>query len=248
MIFRNFKELSARYETLGPGDVFIGSLPAATPKEALLMDLTERGVRCIPSPLARVLSASKTVQAKLLGNSMLPGTRVIYRRADLLEAANACHREGIGPVVTKEDRMHCGHGIHRWDSVEALYNVVSMFPSAFPFVLQPFLGSFKDVRVIVAGDFTEAYVRDNPDGFRKNLASGGSSRPFILPEPMEGFCRQIMARGRFPFAHIDLQVVDEKTWYLSEIALNGGISGAVIDRKVLNQKKQALLEAAAQAY
>jgi len=247
MILKTFKDLKSRYASLKPGDVYIGDLPGAAHKAALLLDLAERGVRCIPSPLAQILNTSKTAQAQILSDWMLPGTCVIYRRADLLKAAGRYHKDGVEAVVTKQDRMHCGHGIRRWESMENLYNVVSMLPSAYPFVLQPFLTRFTDVRVILVGDFVEAYSRTNPHNFRQNLAAGGTHRPFSLSKEMEAFCRAVMERGRFPYAHVDLQVVDETTVYLSEIALNGGIAGADIDRKALDQKKQALVEAVARA-
>jgi len=64
-------------------------------------------------------------------------------------------------VVTKQEGMHCGHGIRRWDSAEVLYNTVAFTDSAYPFVLQPFLPDITDVRVIVVGDYVEAYLREN---------------------------------------------------------------------------------------
>jgi ribosomal protein S6--L-glutamate ligase len=51
-----------------------------------------------------------------------------------------------------------------------------------------------------------------------------------------------MQRGKFPFAHIDLMLLESGECYLSEIALNGGVKGARISREALDQKKQALLE------
>jgi ribosomal protein S6--L-glutamate ligase len=51
-----------------------------------------------------------------------------------------------------------------------------------------------------------------------------------------------MQRGRFPFAHLDLMILENGGCYLSEIALNGGIKGARIGREELDQKKKALLE------
>jgi len=247
MIVRNHNDLTSRYEALSTGDVYIGNLPPTPLKTVLLIDMMERGIRCIPSPLARILNTSKTAQTEILVGWMIPGTCVIHRRADLIEAANRYSRDGIGSVVTKQDRMHCGQGIKRWDSVEILYNVVSMLPSFYPFVLQPYLECFTDVRVIIVGDFMEAYTRVNPNNFRQNLSAGGTSRPFSLSDAMKAFCRAVMARGGFPFAHLDLQVIDETTWYLSEIALNGGIAGALVDRKELDRKKQTFLEEAARA-
>ncbi len=71
---------------------------------------------------------------------------------------------------------------------------------------------------------------------------GGSGSPIELDAKMEAFCRSAMQRGKFPFAHLDLMLLESGDWYLSEIALNGGIKGARIGREELDEKKQALLE------
>jgi ribosomal protein S6--L-glutamate ligase len=51
-----------------------------------------------------------------------------------------------------------------------------------------------------------------------------------------------MQRGKFPFAHVDLMILENGECYLSEITLSGGIKGAQIGREELEQKKMALLE------
>jgi len=51
-----------------------------------------------------------------------------------------------------------------------------------------------------------------------------------------------MERGKFPYAHLDIHITDDGSYYLSEITLNGGTKGAKIRRKELDQKKQAVLE------
>jgi ribosomal protein S6--L-glutamate ligase len=51
-----------------------------------------------------------------------------------------------------------------------------------------------------------------------------------------------MDRGKFPYAHLDIHITDDGTYYLSEITLNGGIKGATIRSKALEQKKQDVLE------
>ncbi|MBT8490530.1 MAG: hypothetical protein KJN62_05740, partial [Deltaproteobacteria bacterium] len=51
-----------------------------------------------------------------------------------------------------------------------------------------------------------------------------------------------MEQGKFPYAHMDLLITDNGEYYLSEIALNGGIKGARISRKELDQKKQSVIE------
>lgn len=232
----------ARYNELGSGDIFVGKPGAGELKPFLLIDLLERGVGCVPSPLSQIISGSKIVQTLLLNRWMLPNTFVISRRKNLIDAVGLFNRTGTGNVITKEDRMHCGHGIRKWDSVETLYSFISMSVSSYPFILQPYVENFTDVRVIVAGDYVEAYTRHNPGNFRMNMAAGGSSRPFDLDADKESFCRAVIERGKFPFAHIDILIDSDGKYYLSEIALNGGIKGARIGRAELDEKKQEVIE------
>ncbi|MFO7687197.1 MAG: hypothetical protein R6V60_14025 [Desulfobacterales bacterium] len=242
MIVRGSRQLSEFYTRLGPGDVVIGNIPGGPLRCTRLIDLVQRGVHCLPAPLAQTLNASKAAQADILNEWMLPLTRVIRRRADLIAAIGVYHRQGVGPVVTKEDRLHCGHGVHYWDNIELLFSLAAFDKSASPFVLQPFLRRFSDVRVVMVGDFCEAYIRHNPDNFRMNLAVGGASRPFEIDADQKLFCRSVMERARFPFAHLDLQLLENGRGYLSEIALDGGIKGAQIDRRSLVSLKTELLE------
>jgi glutathione synthase/RimK-type ligase-like ATP-grasp enzyme len=242
MIVRGYRQLKEHYHRLQGGDAFVGRIPAGPLRHAMLIDLLQRGVQCCPSALSQDLNGSKSAQAVVFGPWMAPHTRVIRRRSDLLEAVNACNHAGIGAVVTKEDRMHCGHGVRCWENVEMLYNMVAFAPGTYPFVMQPYLEHFVDVRVIVAGDYREAYERSNPGSLRRNLSAGGRSRAYVLDEETERFCRSVMARGQFPYAHIDLHIVAADTRYLSEIALNGGIKGAQVDRPQLDRMKKAVLE------
>ena len=242
MIVRGSRQLSQLYGRLGSGDVFIGTVSGGPLRYPRLIDLMERGVYCLPAPLAQTLNGSKTAQAAILNEWMLPLTRVIRRRADLIAAIGVYQKEGVGPVVTKEDRLHCGHGVRYWENIELLYSLAAFDKSAFPFVLQPFLPRFTDVRVIVVGDFVEAYKRYNPDNFRMNLAVGGTSRPFGLDPDRQQFCRAVMARARFPYAHLDLQLLEDGRCFLAELALEGGIKGARIDHRSLVGMKTDRLE------
>jgi len=242
MIVRGSRQLSERYDRLASGDVYIGKIPGGPLRHTRLIDLLERGVHCLPSPLAQALNASKAAQAAILNDWMLPLTRVVRRRADLIAAIGVYQGQGVGPVVTKEDRLHCGHGVRYWENIEVLYSLAALDKSAFPFVLQPFLPHFSDVRVIVVGDYVEAYSRHNPDNFRMNLAVGGTSRPFTIDTERQRFCRTVMERARFPYAHLDLQLLENGRCYLAELALEGGIKGARMDRRSLTRMKVELLE------
>jgi ribosomal protein S6--L-glutamate ligase len=242
MIVRTNRELKTNYNELAAGDVFIGNLSLKYLKQPMLIDMLERGIRCLPSPLAQILNNSKVAQAFVLHDWMLPHTLAISRRTDLIEAINVFAKIGIGPVVTKQDGLHCGHGVRRWETIETLYSFMALSESSYPFVLQPFQEEFTDIRVIIVGDYVESYSRSNLYNFRVNLSSGGSGSPYELNEKKEAFCRSAMQRGKFPFAHLDLMVSENGECYLSEITLNGGIKGARIGRQELEQKKKALLE------
>ena len=242
MIIKSSSELKALYNDLCAGDVFIGKLTYKHLKQSVLIDFLEQGVSCYPSPLSQTLNSSKVAQALILRKWMLPHTYAITRRIDLINTINEYNKNGIGPVVTKEDHMHCGHGVRKWDTVETVYSFMAMSESSYPFVLQPFLEHFTDVRVIIVGDYLEAYIRHNPNNFRMNISFGGKNYPYTLEKEKEVFCRQVMERGKFPFAHMDLQITDNGKCYLSEIALDGGVKGARINRKELDLKKENLLE------
>ncbi|KPJ74261.1 MAG: hypothetical protein AMJ54_17210 [Deltaproteobacteria bacterium SG8_13] len=242
MIIRGFTDLQAEYHRLSAGDLYIGRIHSAFLRQTFFIDLLQRGIHCLPSPLSQLLSSSKAAQAMVLRDWMLPLTRVIRRRHDLIDAAGGYAAANVGPVVTKADRMHCGHGVRRWNDIETLYNTTAYSADAYPMVLQPFVEELVDVRVIIAGTYVEAYRRFNPNGFRMNLAAGGTSSPFALESAAEDFCRTAMARGRFPYAHLDLLIRGDGTCHLSEIALDGGTKGARIDRKELDRIKSEVLE------
>ncbi len=245
MIVTRFSQLIRDYHRLGAGDVFIGLVPRSCLKSTLLADLTDRGVKLVPPATAQLLNASKVAQAFLLNSWMVPHTLVITRRKELLDAVTAYHHKGITEAITKADRLHCGHGVRKWDNPETLFNCLGFDEKAFPFVLQPFVAAFTDVRVVVVGDFCEAYSRRNLGNFRMNLAAGGHSEPYALTDGQADFCRTVMARAGMPYAHMDLMLLDDGGIHLSEIRMNGGIHGARIGREELERMKQARLMALA---
>jgi ribosomal protein S6--L-glutamate ligase len=242
MIIRSNRKLKELYHDLGPGDIFIGMLSSKYLNQSVLVDLLERSVICLPSPLSQNLNRSKVAQALIFKAWMLPHTSVITRRMDLVDAINQYNKHGITAVLTKQESMHCGHGVRRWENIETLYNIVALSKSSYPFVLQPFINDLKDVRVIIVADYIEAYGRRNPDNFRMNISSGGKNYSYALDQEQEKFCRSVMERGKFPYAHLDLQITESGEYYLAEIALNGGIKGAGISRQELDKKKKPILE------
>jgi ribosomal protein S6--L-glutamate ligase len=215
-------------------------------EEALLLDLTERGVVLIPSGLSQLASRSKTFQAKLFARFMLPHTRPIHGLHELIETISDYQEHSITKVVTKHDRRNAGMGIHLWNSVEDVFTQASFNNIPLPFVIQPFMPDSKDIRVVVLDDYTEAYRRHNPNNFRNNLHHGGQSEPCQLSDKQLSLCKQVMERGRFPYGHLDILVTRGGDSFLGEINLRGGIRGAKITPKEYQEKiasiHQRLLE------
>ncbi len=248
MIIRTNRELRERYDEVEAGDCFIGMLSFKHLRHRVYIDLLERGVQFFPSALSQTLGRSKAAQALAFRHWMVPHTLIITRRVDLMYAISTYTQHGIGPVVTKEDRMNCGFGVHRWDNVEAAYNQASFGTILYPFVIQPFVENYVDVRVIMAGDYYEAYTRQNKHNFRMNLSVGGTSTRYDCNKDQLALCRTVMERGKFPYAHIDLLVTGDGHNYVSEIALNGGMKGARIKREDLDAMKADILEKAAESW
>ena len=240
LIIHSFTELRHRYADLTSGDLVLGSLAVKPGEEITLLDLLERGVVFFPPLLAQLVARTKTSQAQVLGDFMLPGTFVAYGLPDL--AARLGDVRLSGPVVSKRDRSHLGLGVGFWPSLEALYSLAGLTPLPFPLVVQPFLAEARDVRVVVAGEYAEAYERLNPQGFRKNLFQGGAFHPVDLSPELLAFCRRAMARGKFPYAILDVLLSPQGEAFLSEINLHAGLKGSRLGQAEFRRRVQNLLE------
>lgn len=234
------KTLWQNFASLGAGDVFIGRLRLKESEENLLLDLVERGVTIFPAGLAQVVCRSKTMQARIFSEYMVADTATIHDLHDLLALMPLYQRRGYTQVVSKRDRANGGLGINLWPSIEDVFNQASLASLPFPLVIQPFLQGSQDIRVIIIGDYQESYRRENPDNFRNNLHFGGYSEPVGLSGEQQELCRKVMARGKFPYAHIDLMVTEKNQTYLAEINLRGGIRGAKITPAAYQQKINAI--------
>ncbi len=240
--------LRSNYHSLAKDDVVVCRISVRPAEEALLLDLVERGVRIFPSPRAQLASRSKTFQTLLCSSFMLPHTFPMHDIHDVHQALNHYGEIGISKVITKQDRSNAGMGIHCWNSIEEVYSQASLGVLPFPFVIQPFSENSRDIRVVLLGNYVEAYWRENPHNFRNNMHLGGESRPCELTEENIVFCRKIMERAGFPYAHIDLMVTDSGETYLAEINLRGGIRGARISSAEYTVKLDEIHETALQEF
>lgn len=239
-IIRSLTELRRRHPELAAGDLILGPLAVKPGEEIILVDLAQRGVVFFPPLLAQLAALTKSAQAHVLGEFMLPGTFVAHGLSDL--AAHLGDARFSGAVVSKRDRAHLGLGVSLWPDLETLYSLAALQPLPFPLVVQPFLAHARDLRVVVVGGYTEVYERLNPQGFRKNLFQGGAFRPAEMSPGIVSFCRRVMARGEFPYAVLDVLVSPSEEPFLSEINFHAGLKGSQLGQAEFRIRVQALLE------
>lgn len=241
-IWKGKEHLLANLDLVKEGDIYIGPATQKALPPAVLAYLAHTGVRIMPNMLAQQLSASKCAQAIILKKFMIPLTMPIFRRHDILSAMIHFQSGGIREVVTKNEGMHCGHGVRRWRSLDDAYNQLGFETPFTPIVIQPFVKTFVDARLIFVGEeLLSAYMRENVGGFRKNLAVGGNSQPFRPKEDLIAFCQDVMKKAAFPFAHLDVMILPNGAMYLQEIALHGGVKGASITTPELDTRKEEYL-------
>jgi ribosomal protein S6--L-glutamate ligase len=239
-IVRSLTELRRRHLELAEGDLILGPLAVKPGEEVILLDLHDRGVVFFPPLLAQAVARTKSAQAQVLKDYMLPGTFVAHALPDL--AAHLGDARLSGPVVSKRDRAHLGLGVSLWPSLEALHSLAVLQPLPFPLVVQPFLAEARDFRVVVVGEYIEAYERLNPQGFRKNLFQGGTFHPVEVGPELLSFCRGAMARGKFPYAVLDVLMSHRGEAFLSEINFHAGLKGSQLGQAEFRRRVNAFLE------
>ncbi len=242
-IVLSYQAFKKHFNEFREGDLIGIRLPLKKEEVGLIVDLIYRKVEAFPPFLAQLLSISKTLQAEVLKEFMLPFTFVIRDLKGILSAMSFFSQMSFKKFITKDDRANCGLGVRLWTSLEDIFNVAGSQVLPFPFILQPFYENIKDIRVILLGEhYIEAYQRINPTNFRQNIFFGGESKPYILSEKELEFCRAVMKRGQFPYAHLDLIYIEDQGPYISEINLKGGIKGAKIATKDYEQTIQKITQ------
>ena len=248
LILKDSRSFRTHLKELRRDDLLIGLLNLKTAEETMFLYLVEKGVKFFPTALSQQLSRSKCMQTFVYADMMIPHTFVARDRHDMIIHIEKYGKEGIGQVITKQNRASCGLGIFQWPSLEDVYNQTFFGSLKYPFVVQPFLNSFTDVRVIILGDYEEAYFRKNSGSFRNNILFGGSSEACDLSRKMKEMCAVVMEKGSFPYAHIDFLVTPENNIYFSEINLRGGLKGAAISEQEYRERINQIHEAFAENY
>jgi hypothetical protein len=100
MIITRFSQLIQEYHRLGAADVFIGQIPSVYPRSALPADLSDRGIRMVPSVTAQLLNLSK-VAHNFRNNLSIGGHFALYAlnpaQAEFLPHARRTRRHAICP-------------------------------------------------------------------------------------------------------------------------------------------------------
>lgn len=231
MLIQDNETLFRRYHELRAGDIVVGRMRLRPGEEHLLLDLEARGVILIPSATAQLCSRSKVFQARVLDGFMVPWTAAAYDMHDMMRLVGEYGGLGVGRVVCKLDRANGGMGILLFPSIEDVYSQAALGSLRFPFVVQPFMEGGMDVRIVLLGEYIEAYRRHNPGNFRHNLHCGGKSTTWNAGGDELEICRQAMERAGFLYAHVDLLLAPDGGVYLNEINLRGGLRGAAIGQQ-----------------
>lgn len=244
-VVTSYQALLKYFHILKSEDLILTRIPVRKDNFHFIFDLREREVISYPSFLSQILSYSKVAQAEILNEFMLPHTYVIKNKVMLLEVMEIL--SSYKGFITKQDFANCGLGVFFWRDLEEIFRSAGTELLPFPFVLQPFYKNWMDIRVIILGNiYFEAYLRENRKNFRQNLFFGGIAKPYNLNEEELFFCKAVMERGGFPYAHLDLAYVDGEGPFLSEINLKGGIKGAKINardyEKIMNILKEKFFE------
>lgn len=236
IVIKDNQSLFNHYNSLEAGDIICCRIRLKPGEEHLLLNLSERGVKAVPSLTSQLCSRSKAFQTRLFSWAMLPGTTVIYTVHDLLKVIGQYGNCSISKVVLKQEGKNGGLGIFLFNSIEDIYTQSAVGMHSYPFVIQPFISDFRDLRVIILDDYIEVYERISSGSFRHNLHCGGTPRPSELSDQQLRLCQKIMDQGAFPYAHLDLMVRDDGTTYFTEINLRGGLRGAKIESSVYQSR------------
>ena len=240
-LIRSISDFRRHYRQLSAGDLVLGVLSVQSGEEIKILDLATRGVAFFPAVLCQLLAAPRRPRLKFWRTIWFLGVlwpmpcRIWPRTSPNLKAVKQWWPSGTGAIWA----WGSASGPH-WKPCTAWASLQGL---TYPLVVQPLLVEARDVRVVVLGDYVEAYERFNPHNFRKNLFQGGSSQPLGLAPELEDFCRVVMARGKFPYAILDL-LLDPADCrpYVSEISFKGGLTGSRLSQAEFRARVAALEE------
>ena len=199
-----------------------GSLEQVVFRVDALHALAAGGVRAVNSAHAVERTVDKFLASALLARAGLPTPRTIAceRPADALEAL----AELGGDVIVKPLFGSMGVGMVRVDDhdvAERVFRALELERAVY-YLQEALPHAGRDVRALVVGERVVAAIERSGDGWRTNLARGGSARPVQLDAGQERLAGLAAAALGVDYAGVDLLRVPDGRDYVLEV---NGIPG-----------------------
>jgi RimK family alpha-L-glutamate ligase len=181
-----------------------GSLEQIVFRVDALHALAAFGVRAVNCAQAIERTVDKFLASALLARAGLPTPRTIAceRSADALEAFAVLG----GDVIVKPLFGSMGVGMARVedpDVAERVFRALELERAVY-YLQETLPHTGRDVRALVVGDRVAASIERIGEGWRTNLARGGSARPVRLDERQERLCVAAAAALGADYAGVDL--------------------------------------------
>ena len=199
-----------------------GSLEQVVFRVDALHALAARGVRAVNSAHAVERTVDKFLASALLARAGLPTPRTIAceRPADAREAL----AELGGDVIVKPLFGSMGVGMVRVDDhdvAERVFRALELERAVY-YLQEALPHAGRDVRALVVGERVVAAIERSGEGWRTNLARGGSARPVQLGAEQERLAGLAAAALGVDYAGVDLLRVPDGRDYVLEV---NGIPG-----------------------
>ena len=198
-----------------------GSLEQIIYRVDALHRLEDRGVRVLNSPRAIERTVDKFWTSALLEQCGLPTPDTVV--CETPEEAFAAFR-ALGDVVVKPLFGSMGLGMVRVSDEEMAFRVFKTIEQirGVYYLQRAIEHDGRDVRVFVVGGRVLAAIERRSDGWRTNLARGGTARAVQLSEAWSALAVRAAAAVGAEYAGVDLLPARDGTVYVLEV---NGIPG-----------------------
>lgn len=195
-----------------------GSLEQIIFRVDVLHTLEERGVRVINSPRTIERTVDKLWTSALLEGCGLPTPRTIV--CESVEEAMAAFRE-LGDVIVKPLFGSMGLGMVRVTDEEMAYRVFRTIEQirGVYYLQQTIDHEGRDIRAFVIHGRVFGAIDRRADGWRTNLARGGSAQPLQLNAEWRALAARAAAAVGAEYAGVDLLPARDGT--VSVLEVNG---------------------------
>jgi RimK family alpha-L-glutamate ligase len=217
-----------------------GSLEQIIYRVDALHRLEDRGVRVMNSPRAIERTVDKFWTSALLEQCGLPTPETVV--CDNIEEAFAAFR-ALGDVIVKPLFGSMGLGMVRVSDEEMAYRVFRTIEQIRGvFYLQRTIDhEGRDIRAFVLGGRVLGAIERRSDGWRTNLARGGTARAVELSREWASLAVRAAAAVGAEYAGVDLLPATDGTVYVLEVngipgwqglqeATGVDVAGALIDQ------------------